>query len=114
MVTSLLRERGRTSDLPTKLLLDSDGEPGEVLIADDLAGLALDFEHPGGRPARAHAATCQPAGHRVVGRRGGRLGNMAVRTLTRFAEPLAHFRFRLGTSVSELPGLAAALDEIRA
>jgi hypothetical protein len=38
----------------------------EVLAADDLAELALGFEHPGGRPAQAHAPFCQRLTVRLV------------------------------------------------
>jgi hypothetical protein len=36
------------------LAFDGDGESGELLITDDLAELALGFEHPGRGPAQAH------------------------------------------------------------
>src|SRR3954453_18626382 len=35
---------------------DGESELGELGVADDLAELALGFEHPGGRPSEAHVA----------------------------------------------------------
>jgi len=39
-----------------EVVLDGQGEGGEVLVADDLSELAFGFEHPGGGPAQAHVA----------------------------------------------------------
>jgi hypothetical protein len=47
---------------------DGERERGEVGVADDLAELALGFEHPGGRPAQAHVAVCQRLTLRLVAR----------------------------------------------
>jgi hypothetical protein len=44
------------SRLGGEVAFDGDGELGEVGVADDLAELALGFEHPGGGPPEAHVA----------------------------------------------------------
>jgi L-arabinose isomerase C-terminal domain len=38
------------------IVLEGDGELGEVAVADDAAELGFGFDHPGGGPAQAHVA----------------------------------------------------------
>src|SRR3954469_17929685 len=83
------RNRDRDA-LLSDVCFDGDGEARQVLVADDLAELALGFEHPGGGPAQAHVSVL-PALDVVRGAAGGLDLRLArVRGGERALEPAAN------------------------